>query len=458
MSWFFDAPAGLKDFKTPKDWHDVMAAEAAGIVRDLVGAVVGKNSTDVTSADIATYAADLGYIDPTVNLPSTPGDTLPVAPWGAFPRAVTRLAPWKQYPSVPGDANGSNRASEDLGEEDHQTGVFVDGEGKQLALPVRHRQDEYLEWTVRRNSAGKIARVILVAEGYDYFSTLFDSDEKAVVGLYRDFTEVGTINADDLRAPLGIYRRLPSGKQYEVAKPGAFNPRNSFNINPGIVHLSHRANSLSAEVNLAGVSAIMRTKVDGSVLSGNDSEELLCCCLGGNPNRNSDPLISQQGYAQVRAGYRYTLANPVGLYIAAVQKQSVTGPGNTPIGDDWWSVLRGSGFGKAATSRVLRLEFAPPSGSSLTIDDLKIGGAPIRFGAQVAALATVHLFVTRWKREADGQGPAVPCIGTCCVKTGTQHLVTTSEESACTGKYTLRFPGLVGHPSQAAPGAKSLTR
>jgi hypothetical protein len=41
--WIFDAPGGVHDFRDPMNWHNVMAAEARGIVHDLVGAVLGKD-------------------------------------------------------------------------------------------------------------------------------------------------------------------------------------------------------------------------------------------------------------------------------------------------------------------------------------------------------------------------------------------------------------------------------
>lgn len=33
--WFFDAPAGMNDFRDPQFWHDTMAKEARGIIKDL---------------------------------------------------------------------------------------------------------------------------------------------------------------------------------------------------------------------------------------------------------------------------------------------------------------------------------------------------------------------------------------------------------------------------------------
>lgn len=446
-TWFFDAPAGVRDFTDASKWHEAMAQEAQGIVLELVAAVLGKDPRNVTNAEVQKIAPDLGYVDPVSFPPTSGGETLPIAPWPAFPRAVVRRGPWTEFPHHPEDPQGNHRAAEHIGDEDHRAGVFEDKHGTVLDLPARDRQDEYLEWAVRRDSNGKLTKVIFVAEGYDYYSELFKHDEDKVVALYQEFTGIKSISADQLRAPRGVFRRLQDGRVYQVAEEGGFNPRNRFNLDPGIVHLSHRANSLGAEVNLAGVSGILRLKADGTVLSGTDPEELLCCCQGGNPNRNSDPLISAQAYAQVKSSYRYTLANPVGLYIAGADHDRVQTKDGEPLTNEWWTEIRGDGFRKpqdttSKDSRVLRLELAPPAGSKLTLEDLEVDGVPVRFAGQLASLMLVHLFVTRWKRSAQGEtGPKVPCIGTCCRKTGTSQLAIT--EGKCPTGYQLAFPGLL---------------
>jgi hypothetical protein len=229
----------------------------------------------------------------------------------------------------------------------------------------------------------------------------------------------------------------------EVVEPGRFNPRNRFNIDDGIVHLSHRANSLGAEVNLAGVSGIARRKASGATLDGQNSEELLCCNAGGNPNRNSDPLISMQAYAQVMGKFHYTLANPVGLYIAAVEEEPLLLPDNqTPVPREWWTVVRGDGLADPQQSRVLRLELQVPQSEGLTISDLLVGGGNVIHAGQIAELITVHLFVTRWKRTTDSVGPIVGCAATCCRRNDSDQL-DLSFEPSCRPGSSLAFPDLL---------------
>jgi hypothetical protein len=295
--WFFDTPAKMQDFRDPLAWHNKMSFESRMIVQFLVASALRKNARDVTDDDIRTISPKLAYVDPVDSPPPQDAETIGIAPWGAFPRAVERRSPWP-FPHDPDDVEGNYRAVEHLGDEDHRSGDFRDFDGNPLNLPVRDRQDEYLEWVVRRNSEGKITKAIFVAEGYDYYAALFDHDEQRVVEMYKEFTGVSRLTADDLRSRRGIKRHTNDGNSIEVAKPGQFNPRNRYNIDPGIVHLSHAANSLGAEVNLAGVSGIARRTVSGTTLQPGNSERLLCCSAGGNPNRNSDPLIGDQAYSQ----------------------------------------------------------------------------------------------------------------------------------------------------------------
>ena len=436
--WFFDAPAGMKDFKDPQLWHDEMAREASDIVRELVATATGKKFEDVTDVDIRTVSPTLAYVDPVVSPPPDDAKTVGIAPWGAFPRAVERRGPW-QFPHDPDDVTGNYRAVEHLGDEDHQPGEFRDVDGNRLELPVRDRQDEYCEWVVRRNSEGKITKAIFVAEGYDYYSTLFEHDEQQVVAMYQRYTGVTNLSADDLRATRGIYRHTDNG-QRKVADPGEFNPRNHFNIDPGIVHLSHRANSLGAEVNLAGVSGIARRTVKGTTIQPVNAELLLCCSHGGNPNRNSDPLIGQQAYTQVLEKRRYTLANPVGLYIAAVEEQRLTLENGDVIPREWWNEVRGQDLWDPSKSRVLRLELEVPAGEGIVLGDLFVDGNPLKYGGQLAQVLSVHLFVTRWSRTDGSIGPVVDCLATCCRKNGTQQLVLSGGK--CLQGYTLAFDDL----------------
>jgi hypothetical protein len=448
MPWNFDQPGNVNDFSDPAVWHKQLTAVSGEIIQSLAAEILGKGPEDVITDDEVESLRDrIGYVDPTKEEPPASAETTNIQAWGGFPRAVERRN-WSDIINDrfdPNDPTGRYRAVEMLGDEDHREGVFVDRSNNRLELPVRHRQDEYLEWAVANDGRS----IAFVSEGYDYFASLFSKNPQRVVDLYHEFTGDESITADDLIARQGVYRLSMDGERIEeVVKPGEFNPRNIHNIKQGIVHLSHRANSLSAEVFLAGTSALARTKADGNLLSGDDAEELLCCNLGGGPNRNSDPIISQAGYRLILNEKRYTLANPVGLYIADVDFDALLLPNNEdPVPRDWWHAVRGEGFGDPRSSRVLRLELRIPqtetfNGRPLRLSDLKIGGGNLAYPGQVAELIKVHLFVTFWDRSGSGSGPNTPCIGTCCKRVGTPLLFAT--DIGCKRPQTDAFPGLIG--------------
>lgn len=457
--WIFHPPGDLADFHDVQDWHNLMVTLTLGIVTDLVAEALDKKPEDVSSDDIERLRPRLAYVDPVVSPPPPNATTTPISAWGAFPQRVERLTPWASLAPLPDDPDGRWRAADHHGLEDYQDPpTFIDQHGQPLEstlLETRDRQDEYLEWTVRRDADGKMIRAIFVAEGYDYFAALFDSQPETVVDLYRELAEDNSITIDDLRAPGGVFVKTNTGQE-TVAKVGGFNPRNRSNIEPGIVHLSHRANSLSAEVNLAGVSALIRHGVGSTqAIDDADAEKLLCCSRGGEPNRNSDPLISQQAYRLALANHRYTLSDPIGLYIAGVAEQRIRLPdGTTPVPREWWTVVRGNGLWTNA-SRVLRLEFSIPRNEHLTLNDLLIDGLPIRYPGQLASLLSMHLFVTIWPDLNAQPLDAVRCQGTCCQKDNSELLM--SSQGTCQPGWTLRFPGLVEPPALQPPAASLAT-
>jgi hypothetical protein len=457
MTWTFTPPGYVTDFTDPGKWHEEMEQTAEGIIFQLAAEVLGRDPQTLDELD--ALRPELGYADPTKETVPDGAETLSTAQWFGFPQSVERRD-WPDITQVQNidDPQGFYRAVEDLGNEDIGNARIYDRQGHLYELPVRHRQDEYLEWQVSANQR----EITFVSEGYDYFSALFDADEDAVVSLYRKFLKTDAVTADDLRAPQGLFFRSSSGER-TIARPGGFNPRNRFNIYDGICHLSHRANSLGAEVNLAGVSALARVASNDDLVAADNAERIICCSRGGDPNRNSDPGIARDAYTQVLGGYRYTLADPVGLYIADVAFSQLRLPGGAdPVPHEWWHEERGAGQLNTDDSRLLRVTLRIPDnelhqGRPMTLGDLTIGGSNVRFPGQLAELVKVHLYVTRWQREDGGIGPRVRCLGTCCAGQGSAFLLPTSD--GCGQGLSDRFPGLIGSaPSGGMMGTAAMAR
>ena len=257
------------------------------------------------------------------------------------------------------------------------------------------RQDEYCEWFVYQE-AGVIKRIVFTAEGGQYWEQLADHDISTVVRLYQKY-----VNADVQKA--------------DLLKGGTYNPRNAWNTARGVMHLTHPANTLGAEINLAAVATLPRKDVSGQRVG--DVRRLACCSNFGDPNRSSDPNI---GYAvnttclpvaSGSAAQLATLADPVGLYIDRLLPQTLTGPGNVSV-DHWFSFVRGT------AGQGLMAVLEAPAGSSFGLDQVKVKGVPLQWGGQVAE----HIEMVLYAKVAPltGTAPApVFCVRHCCMPAGT---------------------------------------
>jgi hypothetical protein len=226
-------------------------------------------------------------------------------------------------------------------------------------------QDEYLEWYVNRNPAGKIVSIHFTCEAWDYFEFLGSAASAKVLALYQEFIS-STVKSEDIFNPDGSYDRL-----------------NKWNTALGAMHLTHRANNLFAEVFLAA-SATVRREKDGAELT--SSIPLINCADYGDADRNSDPNIGVAVNGFAREGRMITLANPVGLYMAAFDGAGLTLNGN-PAGG-FFTVVRG------AFPLALRAVYQLPTeiaASGSTVSDVKVGGRNLQFGGELAQRITMHL-------------------------------------------------------------------
>jgi len=144
-------------------------------------------------------------------------------PWDAFPLFIRRR--------FPNDAN-KRWAEADVLDTSEQAGPF-------------RQQDEYCEWFAYRDTAaGPIKRIVFTAEAPEYWERLAVADFERVVQLYRQHVS-------------------PQVQPAELLDAGAYNPRNKWNTTHGVMHLTHPANSLGAEINLAARATVMRMDGQG---------------------------------------------------------------------------------------------------------------------------------------------------------------------------------------------------
>ncbi|KAL6402246.1 hypothetical protein AUP68_14714 [Ilyonectria robusta] len=165
---------------------------------------------------------------------------------------------------------------------------------------TRDNQDEYLEWSVKKDDDGNIQTVTFTCEGPEYWEFLAQNQPDKLNSLYLAMNP-------DFKGEM-----KPSdwwhGKRY--------NAENKWNVSTTtgtIAHLVQRNNTLSAEVDIAAQGTVIRKDKDGKIIT--DQTKLINCSAYGQPKRNSDPVIGSAINALARKGASVSIANPVALYI-----------------------------------------------------------------------------------------------------------------------------------------------
>src|SRR4051812_13176952 len=253
-----------------------------------------------------------------------------------------------------------------------------------MADSSRDLQDEYCEWSVTRDPAGKISRVTFTSEGPEYWNFLAATDQATTLALYKRFVDTAVTVGD-------LY---PDGRTYS--------PRNRFNstTSGGAMHLVQPNNTLGAEINIVARSTLLR-QIGGRLLTG--EQELIECGGYGEKTRNSDPHIGGEVNSLARAGALVTIANPVALYIADL---FTTSDWRTPDGSDpkdYWKIVRGT------PELALRAVYEVPAAKGFTVGDIEIGGPRIQFGAPIADFIKIKVVGLACKFGSAGQAPRTTC-------------------------------------------------
>lgn len=299
-------------------------------------------------------------------------------------------------------------------------------ENGQLRDPVElfHRQqDEYCEWFAEFNAAGMIQKVSFTAEGPEYLEfiasgtkpffndgdprqSLVGGDPDHLVQLYKDLLHNQAIAKNDLYWQTDVAILDEDTQQWTIfAKKGDYNRYNKWNTTDGVVHLTHPANTLGAEVNLAARSTVLRSNAAGQPI--NSAEPLICCSAFGSVMRSSDPSIGSFVNTFARQGLSVTLANPVGLYIAELLP-GITGKNGTDVTAAWTVVT-----GKQEQNMILRAVFEIPPELGFSVGDCQVGGKAIQFGGQIADQIKMKLSGAA-KQLQTGPFTPRPCPAHCC--------------------------------------------
>lgn len=232
----------------------------------------------------------------------------------------------------------------------------------------RMAQNEYCEWRVDRNAAGKITRVTFTTEVPEYWEEMWKVDPARVVALYRSLVSPAVVEAD-LQFSDGRYKR-----------------HNRWNGDEGIVHLIVGENTLTAALGLAEGSTYTRGPLFTGVpppspypLTARDNHEMPAV-----RDTSVDPRVEYDVAALVRKPLSVTVREPIGLYITGYDDTGWTKPDGSPVGN-YWKIIRGG------PGQILRLEYRVPPAAGFVVGDIRIGGRRIEWGGQIAEHVTVMI-------------------------------------------------------------------
>ena len=260
--------------------------------------------------------------------------------------------------------------------------------GSRVLTDVHCRQqDEYLEWRVNFGDSGRPRSVAFTAEPQEYWQVLHRFDPERVHRLYEGL--LGTqIPPTDLVWPFDVYCKGQRVSDPPLFEAGSYNPYNPWNVEKGIVHLTHPDNLLAGQFYLLARAANAVVPVPLEPVGESIGKLLIAKTRNGSGvNRTSDPMIAANAYQLARRGMRLSLwsgrPHPLGVYIRSVDlsgTRCLTVPSETLR----WSVSRG------LSNRPVRI-LVEPSRADLHLDDFEIDGYQIDTGSVVSR--KIHLAV-----------------------------------------------------------------
>ncbi|MFL9844567.1 hypothetical protein [Flavobacterium rhizosphaerae] len=275
-------------------------------------------------------------------------------------------------------------------------------------------QDEYCEWAVTRNSAGKITRIDFTCENPEYWNSLWMVNPDRVVQLYQQILNKPQITIQDLS--------LPNAANPVTGGP-VYNPLNKWNSGTvsnstqgGAIHLTSTPNTLQTEIGLATAATVQRNnrETGNTFWPSSQFNDLLCYAQYGQRDRNSDPNIGGNvnqvvNGASVGGPKVVTLADPPGLYIQMPDFSNYQTPDGTPA-SKFWRIVRGSetlndqSGAKLPGNFILHAVFEVPDNYPYTVEDIKISGQNIAWGSQVAATFKMQIVASAYDATSQPQG------------------------------------------------------
>ena len=390
----FRTPAGIQDFTDDPIKQKAMNNLWSNNLDGFIQQGMLNNPWNATNTPPTT-----NYYNPIDNNPQSGAANIK---WGAFPG---RLA--YNFPNATQDQLNQMADTGQISGQITNSPCTIDGQ--QVAyFPYGPRgwQDEYCEWAVTRNTAGKITRIDFTCENPEYWNSLWLIDPDKVLELYQTILDKPQITLADLSVP-GITNPLTNQPVY--------NPLNKWNSGTvsdatkgGAIHLTSTPNTLQTEIGLATSSTIQRFNpppANNTMWPSSQYNNLICVGQYGQRFRNSDPNIGGNVNNFVTQGMMLTLADPPGLYIQMPDFSNFKTPDGTDAAT-FWTIKRGS---QTLTDQngntlpgnfILHAVYEVPASKGYTISDITISGENINWGSQLAATFKMQIVASAYAGKA----------------------------------------------------------
>lgn len=289
-------------------------------------------------------------------------------------------------------------------------------------------QEEYAEWRLVRDAAGRPIRFELTTELSDYWEVLAGYAPAVALERLAGFarTEVppaalyGDRDQSTPQKRIEAFRAVMLGGSKREEPPGPYN-----NGVRAMTCLSRRDNTLGALVKLAAAAAAKPQLVidsdsdEARFPSGSEAIPTLAE-NSAQDCRNSDPIVVERVVRLATEGRPIRFDDPIGIYILEVQASQLLDPDGEPLPREWFDLSRQGLALPDGLPRHQRLELEVPAGAGFSLAEVRAArtGKPIEHGAQIAELVQLGVYLRVGKRGtvpvavSPRSAPVVaPCAG-----------------------------------------------
>jgi hypothetical protein len=268
----------------------------------------------------------------------------------------------------------------------------------------RRLQEEYLEWRVIRDEQGRIRRVEMTTELPEYWRTLAAWEPGLTLELVAELAREPSVPIEAVYGDLDPHAAGVSPDDRERAFASAMLGRDGGspynNGQKAICCMVHPTNTLAALVELVARSAKPYAVEDasgGRYRHATAAEVIPMLGGAAQAGRNSDPVLVERLGRLAFEGRLVALADPVGVYVQAVEHSRLRQPDGSDVPPEWFSFERSAETRSfpGEPPRYQRLVFEVPPSEALSVGDLVdvTTEQALSYGGQIADLVQLAVLM-----------------------------------------------------------------